>query len=115
MKTVYRTYKFRMCPNAEQRQILVRYFGSVRFIYNHYLAERKRQYEETGRSDGYAQQAKDLVTLKRTEGYDWLKEINSQTLQQTLMHLDVAYRNFFNRTADSGSNRDTNLRIRQGR
>ena len=51
---VYRTYKFRMYPNAEQRQVLARYFGSVRFIYNHYLAERKRQYEESGRSDNYA-------------------------------------------------------------
>ena len=100
MKTVYRTYKFRMYPNAEQRQVLARYFGSVRFIYNHYLAERKRQYEESGRSDNYAKQAKDLVALKRTEGFDWLKEINSQTLQQTLMHLDTAYKNFFNHTAD---------------
>ena len=100
MKTVYRTYKFRMYPNAEQRQVLARYFGSVRFIYNHYLAERKRQYEETGESDNYNAQAKELVALKRTEGFDWLKEINSQTLQQTLMHLDTAYRNFFNHTAD---------------
>ena len=100
MKTVYRTYKFRMYPNSEQRQVLARYFGSVRFIYNHYLAERKHQYEETGRSDGYAKQAKDLVALKRTEGFDWLKEISSQTLQQTLMHLDTAYRNFFNHTAE---------------
>ena len=100
MKTVYRTYKFRMYPNAGQRQVLARYFGSVRFIYNHYLAERKRQYEETGRSDGYARQAKDLVALKRTEGFDWLKEINSQTLQQALMHLETAYKNFFNHTAD---------------
>ena len=100
MKMVYRTYKFRMYPNAEQRQVLARYFGSVRFIYNHYLAERKRQYEESGRSDNYAKQAKDLVALKRTEGFDWLKEINSQTLQQTLMHLEAAYRNFFNHTAD---------------
>ena len=100
MKMVYRTYKFRMYPNAEQRQVLARYFGSVRFIYNHYLAERKRQYEESGRSDNYAKQAKDLVALKRTEGFEWLKEINSQTLQQMLMHLDAAYRNFFNHTAD---------------
>ena len=100
MKTVYRTYKFRMYPNAEQRQVLARYFGSVRFIYNHYLAERKRQYDETGKSDNYTKQAKDLVSLKRTEGFEWLKEINSQTLQQTLMHLDTAYKNFFNHTAD---------------
>lgn len=100
MKMVYRTYKFRMYPNAEQRQVLARYFGSVRFIYNHYLAERKKQYEETGKSDNYTKQAKDLVSLKRTEGLEWLKEINSQTLQQTLMHLDTAYKNFFNHTAD---------------
>lgn len=33
--------------------------------------------------------------LKKTEAYSWLKEINSQTLQHALRHLETAYANFF--------------------
>lgn len=95
MKVIYKTYKYRMYPNKEQEQTLARYFGSVRFIYNHFLAERKQQYTENGTSDNYYQQAKTLTNLKKQDEYSWLKEINSQTLQFTLRNLETAYTNFF--------------------
>lgn len=65
--------------------MLANYFGSVRFVYNHFLAKRKEQYE----------QAKELTAMKKTEAFSWLKEINSQTLQHALRHLETAYVNFF--------------------
>ena len=99
MKQIYRTYKFRIYPNKEQQDILARYFGSVRFVYNYFLAERKRQYEETHHSDDYYTQAQILTQLKKQEEYSWLKEINSQTLQHALRHLETAYVNFFRGTA----------------
>ena len=95
MVKIYRTYKYRMYPNKEQEQVLARYFGSVRFVYNHFLAERKRQYEENGKSDNYLAQAKTLTLLKKKEDFAWLKEINSQTLQFSLRCLETAYTNFF--------------------
>lgn len=95
MKVVFKTYKYRIYPNKEQEQTLARYFGSVRFVYNHFLAERKQQYNETGKSDNYYTQAKTLTELKKQEEYCWLKEINSQTLQFTLRNLETAYTNFF--------------------
>ena len=33
--------------------------------------------------------------MKKTEAFSWLKEINSQTLQHALRHLETAYVNFF--------------------
>ena len=99
MKQIYRTYKFRIYPSKKQQAILARYFGSVRFVYNHFLAERKQQYEETQHSDDYYKQAKSLTELKKQEEYSWLKEINSQTLQHALRHLETAYVNFFRGTA----------------
>lgn len=99
MKQIYRTYKLRIYPNKEQQNILARYFGSVRFVYNHFLAERKQQYEKTQHSDDYYKQAKSLTELKKQEEYSWLKEINSQTLQHALRHLETAYVNFFRGTA----------------
>ena len=65
MVTIYKTYKYRIYPNKEQEQVLARYFGSVRFVYNHFLAERKKQYDENGKSDNYYAQAKTLTLLKK--------------------------------------------------
>lgn len=95
MKVILKTYKYRMYPNKEQQQMLAKYFGSVRFVYNHFLAERKRQYEENGKSDNYYAQARTLTKLKKQEEYKWLKEINSQTLQFALINLETSYTNFF--------------------
>ena len=75
--------------------MLANYFGSVRFVYNHFLAKRKEQYEKTRKSSNYYEQAKELTAMKKTEAYSWLKEINSQTLQHALRHLETAYANFF--------------------
>ena len=75
--------------------MLAKYFGSVRFVYNHFLAERKRQYEENSKSDNYYAQARTLTKLKKQEEYKWLKEINSQTLQFALRNLETSYTNFF--------------------
>lgn len=99
MKTIYKTYKFRMYPNTEQQELLSKYFGCVRFVYNHFLNERKEQYSETQKSDNYYEQAKKMTLLKKQEEYSWLKEINSQTLQHSLRHLETAYTNFFKGTA----------------
>ena len=99
MKVVYKTYKFRIEPNAEQKVLLAKHFGSVRFVYNHFLSERKHQYDETHKSDNYYEQAKKLTELKTDGEHLWLKEINSQTLQHALRHLETAYVNFFRGSA----------------
>ena len=67
MKMILKTYKYRLYPSKEQEEILARYFGTVRFVYNHFLAERKRQYEEYGKSDNYYSQAKTLTNLKKQD------------------------------------------------
>ena len=75
--------------------MLANHFGSIRFVYNHFLAKRKEQYEQTKKSSNRYEQQKELTAMKKTEMYSWLKEINSQTLQHALRHLDTAYQNFF--------------------
>lgn len=95
MKVINRTYKFRLYPNKEQETILAKHFGCVRFVYNYVLAQRKKQYEETKKSSNYYEQAKELTQLKKIPAFSWLREINSQTLQHSLLHLQTAYSNFF--------------------
>ena len=95
MKTIHRTYRFELRPTREQKVLLDKHFGCVRFVYNHFLNERKEQYQANKKSDNYYAQAKTLTELKKQDETVWLKEVNSQTLQFALRSLDTAYLNFF--------------------
>lgn len=92
---VNRTYRFRIYPTAEQEILLAKHFGCTRYVYNHFLNERKEQYQADKKSDNYYKQAATLTKLKKEEDTKWLKEVNSQTLQFALRSLDTAFLNFF--------------------
>lgn len=95
MKEILKSYRYRINPSDEQKVLLDKHFGSVRYVYNYFLNERKIQYLESKKNDSYNIQAKKLTSLKRILDTEWLKEINSQTLQSTLKNLEAAYLNFF--------------------
>ena len=95
IRTINRTYRFRIYPNVSQIELLVKHFGCTRFVYNYFLNQRQDQYKEKGESDNYYAQAKVLAELKKQEETAWLKEVNSQTLQFALRNLETAYANFF--------------------
>ena len=90
-----KTYKFRIYPSAEQEVLLAKHFGCTRFVYNHFLNERKEQYQKDKKSDNYYAQARSLTEIKNKADTEWLKEVNSQTLQFALRSLDTAFLNFF--------------------
>jgi putative transposase len=92
---VNKTYRFRLYPDKDQEVLLAKHFGCVRYVFNHFLNERKIQYQENSKSDNYYAQAAALTELKKQEETVWLKEVNSQTLQLALRSLDTAYVNFF--------------------
>lgn len=91
------TYKFRLEPTKDQEILLNKHFGSVRFVYNYFLNQRKEEYLNNKKSLNYYDQAKYLTDIKKKEETKWLKEINSQTLQYSLNCLDIAYQGFFNK------------------
>lgn len=92
---INKTYKFRIYPTAEQEVLLAKHFGSTRWVYNYFLNERKEQYQKSKKSDNYYVQAKTLTEIKKNEETQWLKDVNSQTLQFALRSLDTAFLNFF--------------------
>ena len=67
IKTINRTYRFRIYPKASQLELLAKHFGCTRFIYNYFLNQRQEQYKEKGYSDNYYAQAKVLTELKKQE------------------------------------------------
>ncbi|MCX6045942.1 MAG: RNA-guided endonuclease TnpB family protein [Chloroflexi bacterium] len=100
---VQKAFKFRIYPNhsqqAERGALWAKQFGAVRFVYNHYRAVREGYYLDTGSGLNYNDCAMDLADILKVD-YPWLKEADSQTLQQALKDLDRAYKNFFEGRAD---------------
>jgi putative transposase len=80
-----KSYKYKIIPNEEQKVLLNKHFGSIRFIYNYFLNERKREYETNKNSINFYDNCKSLTMLKKQEDYSWLNEINSQSLQSSLV------------------------------
>src|SRR3990167_8770934 len=90
---VAKTRKIRLYPNQKQEQELLRVMGSCRYVWNYFLDKRIKHYTENKKTISYAQLARELTKLRNNT--DWLKEINSTTLQQKLRVLDKSYNRFF--------------------
>ena len=91
-----KAFKYRIYPTKEQKNFLTQQFGAVRFVYNHYLNKRKEEYLlNSNKVINFNEDSKDLTALKAKDGYDWLFNVNSQTLQAALKNLDAAYIKFF--------------------
>ena len=88
-----KAYKFRLYPNGEQQAFLAKCFGCSRFVYNYFLRLTTDVYAEYKKSLRYKEWAKLLTQLKKE--FEWLKEVNSQSLQQTIKDLETAYVRFF--------------------
>lgn len=88
----YRAYKYRVYPTQRQTELINKTIGCARFVYNALLADAKKQYEETGKS-----KIKTPASLKNE--YEWLKEVDSFALCNSQLHIQTAYKNFFNKTA----------------
>jgi len=91
--------KFRIYPNQTEKARLSVQFGHARFVYNSTLAARKEHFELTGKGLSKAACDKRITTLKKDENFIWLKDADSQVLQQKSADVDTAYKNFFRHTA----------------
>ena len=97
MKTIYKSYKFKIEPTNSQKELLSKHFGACRFVFNRFLHERKEKYLNEKTSLNYYDNARVLTELKKNENFIWLKEINSQSLQASIRNLDITYKSFFNK------------------
>ena len=90
-----KAYKYRVYPTEEQTHILARTFGCCRYVYNWALRQRTDAYYKEGERLYYEGTAERLTSLKKQDDHVWLNEVSSVPLQQSLRHLDTAFRNFF--------------------
>lgn len=92
---MFQAYKYRLYPNTAQRELLGKHFGCVRFIYNWGLCKKTEAYQKTGKTLSRFDLNKQLTSLKQAPETIWLKEVNAQSLQSALIHLESAYTKFF--------------------
>ena len=83
-------YQYRFYPTDRQKQSLAQLFGCVRVVWNDALALSK-----ASSYPGYNSLAKSLTLSKKTEERQWLNNVSSVPLQQSLKQLEVAYKNYF--------------------
>lgn len=84
-----KSYKFRIYPNAKQRELISKTFGCARFVYNYYLDKKIKLYKESKQSFGFYACSADLTLLKKET--EWLREVDKCVLQNSLRNLDAAY------------------------
>jgi len=86
--------KVRLYPTDEQKEILAKTFGSVRFVYNNMLDKKIEAYKKDKTSLSTFSLIKELPIMKKDD-YSWLKDVDSTSLQQSIKNMDKAYQGFF--------------------
>jgi len=85
--------KIRLYPSPDQIVYINKLLGTSRFVYNKCLNYKITEYESKKKSTSFGETGKFLTSLKSE--YEWIKESHSKVLQQQLINLDRAYKNFF--------------------
>ena len=98
-RVIYKSYKFRLYPEDKDKELLSQHFGHCRFIYNYFLKEKQDFYLKYKKTLNYNNCSTTLTDLKKQKEYSWLKDVNSQSLQQSLKHLETAFGKFFKKEA----------------
>src|SRR2546421_8603895 len=90
-----KAYKYRFYPTEEQVSLLAKTFGCCRFVYNWALRQRTDAYYQRGERLSYEGTAQQLTQVKKQENTVWLNDVAAVPLQQSLRHLERAFRHFF--------------------
>lgn len=80
-------------PNKEQAELINKHIGSCRFVYNLALEVKNYAYATQRKNLSCFDLIGQLPGLK--EECSWLKEVDSQALQQAIINLDKAFTQFF--------------------
>ncbi|MBV1755825.1 MAG: helix-turn-helix domain-containing protein [Methanobacterium sp.] len=95
MKTVNKSYRYRIYPNKEQQRILEFNIGSARFVFNHVKAMYET-YRKQAKERGFKLYANrklfNVILNDLKKSYPFLKEANSTVLQKAYDNLISAYK-----------------------
>jgi putative transposase len=90
-----KSFRYRLEPTTDQERKLRQFAGARRFIWNWALGQRRDHYRTTGKGLPGKELSKRLTALKNQPETAWLREMDSQLLQQALADVQRAYVNYF--------------------
>ena len=88
-------FKYRIFPTEKQQRLLNNNLEECRWLYNHFLEERKNAWTQEKKSINYHAQAVSIVKLKQERPS--LETVHSQVLQNVAIRVDLAFKAFFRR------------------
>ena len=100
MATVQKGVRVRLYPTEEQEVLIDKTIGCCRFVHNQTLADCKQSYEQTQHFPSKNERITNLVPLKKEN--EFLKEVDSTALQQSVIDLNSAFDNFFKNRSHFG-------------
>lgn len=93
MTKVQKGIRTRLYPTEEQEGLINKTISCCRFVSNQTLADCKQSYEQTQHFPSQNERITNLVPLK--EEFEFLKEVDSTALQQSVRDLNSAFDNFY--------------------
>ena len=93
MTTVRKGVRVRLYLTEKQEDLINKTIGCCRFVHNQTLSDCKQSYEQTQHFPSKNERITNLVPLK--EENEFLKEVDSTALQQSVRDLNSAMDNFF--------------------
>lgn len=95
-----KAFEYRLYPDEDQKALIHKHIGAVRWLYNWGLSKKIETWKSEQKTLNRYDLQKELPEMKASKSpTSWLKEVNSQSLQSSLIHLDEAYSKFFKKTA----------------
>lgn len=89
-----RAIKIRLLPTKEQEILMYKSIGCSRFAYN-WALNRCNELHEQGQKYSVANVRKEFTQLKKQKEYEWLNEVSSKAMVESMRNLDGAFKSFF--------------------
>ncbi len=85
---IRKAYKYRIYPNASQKEYFSRVFGCVRFFYNKSLSDICEIYKSTGKNEN-------ITPARYKKDYPFLKDVDSLALCNAQLARNAAFKLFY--------------------
>ncbi|MBC7476147.1 MAG: transposase [Candidatus Sericytochromatia bacterium] len=93
--SVNKTFHYKLKPTKNQEIIFGQWLGTCRYLYNVSLEYRKYLYAQKGVNISKFDLINEIPEVKKTEGFEWIKQVPANTLQAVIERLDNSYQRFF--------------------
>ena len=96
---LYRRITVRLFPTPEQEELMWKHVHATRYVWNYLLALQSGRYKNGRKYMTKYEMVNEITIIRKECGFEWLKEIPSNSLAKVCGELDFAYKRFFKKTS----------------